>query len=654
MGKQTAVVMCMVVLSMVLATSIPTVYADNDTMMDTNASVNRGVIDLNETVTVTLSAEVNETIVSARAYYVLPDSVTYEGQASIEPSRIENNTLEWVIDNSTTSWSVSFDVKPLEPGNQSLNVVPDSQVTYVIVSSGDVEGKINLNPNNSPHNNFSLTVQNGSAITRANLTKDFGGYAGNATYVHVKPKGSGSQNNLTINGVNYTLSNANTYGISAESMTVNLYNDHVNKKGKAMGKWWIAINATNATITMSGSVPFPGVFVEVKTPPVAKFRWTPEEPYADQAAAFDASDSYDPDGGNVSYHWDFGDGYSASNETVTHAFDYNGTYTVTLTVTDDEGETASVNTIVNVLRTPPVAKFSVTTAEPYYIGQRITFNASASYDDFGHIVSYNWNFGDGVSKIVTSEIVTHRFNNGNYTVSLAVIDDEGESAIAMKDIEVQANRPPIARFTVSNATPATNQSVTFDATASYDPDGHIAVYRWDFEGDGTLDITGNVVMISHSYSKTGDYTVKLEVEDDYGEINATTRTVTVNETGTGEGISGNASWDGKHIFNGLGGAKSIGIPRTITATAKEIKNNSDSPVNVTVKMCVDGTLLNSTTETLKPKPQNPTDITVTATWVPMSSGKHYISLHAHDGRPDWAGPTNDPMAEVRVFITKVG
>jgi len=61
---------------------------------------------------------------------------------------------------------------------------------------------------------------------------------------------------------------------------------------------------------------------------------------------FDGSGSYDPDGTIVSWHWDFGDTTTGSGETTTHAYSSTGNYTVTLTVTDNDGgtgiDTASV------------------------------------------------------------------------------------------------------------------------------------------------------------------------------------------------------------------------------------------------------------------------------------------------------------------------
>jgi len=87
------------------------------------------------------------------------------------------------------------------------------------------------------------------------------------------------------------------------------------------------------------------------------------------------------------------------------------------------------------------------------------------------------------------------------------------------------NQLPIANFTYSPEEPVVNQSVTFDASSSYDPDGKIMNYEWDF-GDGNITNTTHEI-INHSYSEAGSYNVTLTVTDDEGAKNSTTKMVTV-------------------------------------------------------------------------------------------------------------------------------
>ena len=73
------------------------------------------------------------------------------------------------------------------------------------------------------------------------------------------------------------------------------------------------------------------------------------------------------------------------------------------------------------------------------------------------------------------------------------------------------DQPPVANFTWSPTDPMVNESITFDASDSYDPDGYITNWSWDFENDGTEDAWGKVV--TYAYIDAGMYEVKLRVQD---------------------------------------------------------------------------------------------------------------------------------------------
>ena len=87
------------------------------------------------------------------------------------------------------------------------------------------------------------------------------------------------------------------------------------------------------------------------------------------------------------------------------------------------------------------------------------------------------------------------------------------------------NQPPKASFTFSPKNPLVNEEITFDASASTDPDGSIVSYEWDF-GDGN---TGSGKIVTHSYPSAGDYTVTLTVTDDKGAKDTTTREIKVTQ-----------------------------------------------------------------------------------------------------------------------------
>jgi PKD repeat protein len=254
--------------------------------------------------------------------------------------------------------------------------------------------------------------------------------------------------------------------------------------------------------------------------PSANFYYTPQYPYTGETVTFNASSSYDPDGTIVSYFWDFGDGTNGTGEIINHTYADDGTYTVALTVTDNDGLSDTAFDSVTVLNRPPVASFTES-AETVLTSDIIYFNASASYDPDGSIVSYFWDFGDGTN--ATGITVGHAYaDDGNYTVTLTVTDDDGatDTVTATKTI---LNRPPVASFAESAETVYTGETIAFNASSSYDPDGSIVSYFWDF-GDGT-NATGTVV--SHAYADDGVYTVTLTVTDDDGATASTNATKTV-------------------------------------------------------------------------------------------------------------------------------
>ena len=177
---------------------------------------------------------------------------------------------------------------------------------------------------------------------------------------------------------------------------------------------------------------------------------------------------------------------------------------------------------------PPNATFTYAPSEPL-VGELVTFNASASQPDGGAIVRYAWDFGDDTTKIYQdanlTAITNHTYTEaGIYSVALNVTNDKGLWDTESKDVTVYG--PPVANFTFSPSQPGVGESVTFNASASYDPDGgDIISYEWDF-GDETTS-TETDPIITHKFFVAGTYTVSLNVTDDEGSTNATSDTVTV-------------------------------------------------------------------------------------------------------------------------------
>lgn len=100
------------------------------------------------------------------------------------------------------------------------------------------------------------------------------------------------------------------------------------------------------------------------------------------------------------------------------------------------------------------------------------------------------------------------------------------------------NLPPTAGFTYNPDAPFAGQTVTFDGTSSVDPDDDVLEYSWDF-GDQYADSsnpnTASGVTASHIYTRQGNYTVELTVDDSHNTPNVKTRLINVTEEETPTG-----------------------------------------------------------------------------------------------------------------------
>lgn len=90
------------------------------------------------------------------------------------------------------------------------------------------------------------------------------------------------------------------------------------------------------------------------------------------------------------------------------------------------------------------------------------------------------------------------------------------------------NQLPVANFTYSSTYPLAGNPVSFDASSSYDPDGWITQYKWDFDSNGIPDAWGQFV--SHTFLYSGYYSVTLTVTDNLGDSNSITKGIQVGWT----------------------------------------------------------------------------------------------------------------------------
>ncbi len=174
---------------------------------------------------------------------------------------------------------------------------------------------------------------------------------------------------------------------------------------------------------------------------------------------------------------------------------------------------------------------------PTFIELGVEYEYSTStVDDDGNQVRFRFDWGDGNysdwSEFVTSNVsvaMSHSWDSiSNFKIRVIAQDENGLNSswsphlnITVSQDEVEGE-PPVAIFALPGKI-STNQTLFFDGSASFDIDGEIISYWWDF-GDGE---NGSGVSLSHIYKIPGEYTVTLIVKDEYGNTYSKSTIITV-------------------------------------------------------------------------------------------------------------------------------
>ncbi|RLG27144.1 hypothetical protein DRN76_00390 [Methanosarcinales archaeon] len=128
---------------------------------------------------------------------------------------------------------------------------------------------------------------------------------------------------------------------------------------------------------------------------------------------------------------------------------------------------------------------------------------------------------------VASKIVWNCSISGTYYAMVRHYSSSAVGPDTRYNISVTVKEEqPVTSFTCTPENPIVNQTIIFNASLSYDPDGNITSYDWNF-GDGNTTNTTEKT-ITHSYASAGDYNVILTVTDDDGAMNSTSKTIAIN------------------------------------------------------------------------------------------------------------------------------
>jgi parallel beta-helix repeat protein len=254
--------------------------------------------------------------------------------------------------------------------------------------------------------------------------------------------------------------------------------------------------------------------------PVAIITQSPSFPEVNEMVSF-TDGSYDPDGQIVSWLWELGDGTNTTERNPSHSYSEKGTYSIKLTIWDEDGGTSSDLSSIVVGNEAPVVEFSYSPMEPLTF-QEIYFQ-DVSHDMDGEIVRWNWDFGDGTSSSLRNPVHSY-LHWGSYDVALTVVDDSGEAASFSLVLQV-SNRPPTALFDVTPLPLFSGEVASFH-DLSQDPERKLVDWYWEF-GDGSHSSLRDSV---HSFAEPGNYTITLTVWDDAGDWNLTYMELSVQDS----------------------------------------------------------------------------------------------------------------------------
>ncbi len=433
-----------------------------------------------------------------------------------------------------------------------------------------------------------------------------------------------------------------------------------------------AVGQASIRNQMSGPVSY----VVADVGPSASLSVTPTSGIAPVAVTASTSGSSAPNSSIASSSIDFGDGTRAAGPTASHTYTAPGAYTVTATVTDNFGKSATATAAVTIAANqPPLATLSVSPATGV-APVTVTASTAGSSDPDGSVASSTINFGDGTSAAGPTASHTYKAA-GNYTVTATVTDNLGASSSASSSVSVApasltlnspaANstyNPPVHVLAsavsgypinaiwiyIDNVVQYKTTSSTVDTYLNLSPGSHyISAQAWDASGALFLQrwwftVNGPPVA-ALSLAQSSAY-APATVTASTAESTDATGTITSSSIAFGDGtvVSGTTA---SHVYkiagtytvvgtvtdnNGLSSSTSKSVtvkPPTVTLTSPSNGSWVHSPVHV-VASAASGAKVSAVWVYVDNTVRYQTSQSSLDTYIGVSKGGHTITVKAWD------------------------
>ena len=222
--------------------------------------------------------------------------------------------------------------------------------------------------------------------------------------------------------------------------------------------------------------------------------------------------------------WDFGDGFTSPLPSPEHIYTIAGMFQVKLTITDSSGCSNSASHQVLIIP-KPIVNFGFNSPNCYQDPTYFTDNSIANY---GYIIKWNWDFGDGTSTTINfpdNPDVSHQYTTyGFFNITLTVTTNDSCSNGIIKSLTVSPS--PMANFGYQSACAA--GAAIFDDQSQIGNSGIITDWLWNFGDPGSgASNTSALQNPMHTYATAGSYQVSLIVISSFGCSNTITKSVII-------------------------------------------------------------------------------------------------------------------------------